>query len=96
MALICTKLVTGTKEIAEALYRAHNGSSTSDRGFDLTFKTADDPSLSLIKYGQFLYDHLVIFSPSVEGKPYLKVFPNISFVYKTNVYHLQTLVEILM
>lgn len=40
----------------------------SDRGFDLTFKTADDPSLSLIKYGQFLYDHLIIFSPSVEGK----------------------------
>ncbi|XP_020778056.2 dolichyl-diphosphooligosaccharide--protein glycosyltransferase 48 kDa subunit [Boleophthalmus pectinirostris] len=40
--------------------------SLADRGFDLAFKTADDPSLSLIKYGQFLYDHLVIFSPSVE------------------------------
>ena len=43
-------------------------SSFSDRGFDLSFKTADDPSLSLIKYGQFLYDHLILFSPSVEGK----------------------------
>uniref|UniRef100_A0A1A8G8D3 Dolichyl-diphosphooligosaccharide--protein glycosyltransferase 48 kDa subunit n=1 Tax=Nothobranchius korthausae TaxID=1143690 RepID=A0A1A8G8D3_9TELE len=40
--------------------------SLADRGFDLTFKTADDPSLSLIKYGQFLYDHLILFSPSVE------------------------------
>nr|XP_023686734.1 dolichyl-diphosphooligosaccharide--protein glycosyltransferase 48 kDa subunit [Paramormyrops kingsleyae] len=40
--------------------------SLTDRGFDLTFKTADDPGLSLIKYGQFLYDHLIIFSPSVE------------------------------
>ncbi|XP_060930212.1 dolichyl-diphosphooligosaccharide--protein glycosyltransferase 48 kDa subunit [Limanda limanda] len=40
--------------------------SLADRGFDLTIKTADDPSLSLIKYGQFLYDHLVIFAPSVE------------------------------
>lgn len=39
-----------------------------DRGFELTFKTADDPSLSLIKYGEFLYDNLIIFSPSVEGK----------------------------
>lgn len=39
-----------------------------DRGFVLTFKTADDPSLSLIKYGEFLYDNLIIFSPSVEGK----------------------------
>lgn len=40
--------------------------SLSDRGFDLSFKTADDPSLSLIKYGEFLYDNLIIFSPSVE------------------------------
>ncbi|CAL8363885.1 unnamed protein product [Lota lota] len=40
--------------------------SLADRGFDLSFKTADDPSLSLIKYGQFLYDHLIIFAPSVE------------------------------
>uniref|UniRef100_A0A3B5KRV5 Dolichyl-diphosphooligosaccharide--protein glycosyltransferase 48 kDa subunit n=1 Tax=Xiphophorus couchianus TaxID=32473 RepID=A0A3B5KRV5_9TELE len=40
--------------------------SLADRGFDLAFKTADDPSLSLIKYGQFLYDHLIIFAPSVE------------------------------
>nr|XP_032818171.1 dolichyl-diphosphooligosaccharide--protein glycosyltransferase 48 kDa subunit [Petromyzon marinus] len=41
-------------------------SSLADRGFELTYKTADDPSLSLIKYGEFLYDHLIIFSPSVE------------------------------
>lgn len=40
--------------------------SLADRGFDLSFKTADDSGLSLIKYGQFLYDHLIIFSPSVE------------------------------
>ncbi|KAG7269539.1 hypothetical protein CRUP_025263 [Coryphaenoides rupestris] len=40
--------------------------SLADRGFDLSFKTADDPSLSLIKYGQFLYEHLIIFAPSVE------------------------------
>lgn len=42
--------------------------SCLDRGFELTFKTADEPSLSLIKYGEFLYDNLIIFSPSVEGK----------------------------
>nr|XP_025867854.1 dolichyl-diphosphooligosaccharide--protein glycosyltransferase 48 kDa subunit [Vulpes vulpes] len=40
--------------------------SLKDRAFELTFKTADDPSLSLIKYGEFLYDNLIIFSPSVE------------------------------
>jgi len=38
-----------------------------DRGFELTFKLADDTSLSLIKYGEFLYDHLIIFAPSVES-----------------------------
>ena len=40
--------------------------SLSDMGFDLTYKVADDPSIVLKKYGSFLYDHLVIFSPSVE------------------------------
>ena len=40
----------------------------SDQGFVLTFKTADDTSLALIKYGEYLYDNLVLFSPSVEGK----------------------------
>ena len=39
----------------------------SDRGFELTFKTADDASLSLSKYGEFLYDSLILFTPSVEG-----------------------------
>ena len=39
----------------------------SDRGFDLTFKQADDASLALVKYGEYLYDNLILFSPSVEG-----------------------------
>lgn len=52
----------------------------SDRGFDLTFKTADDPGLSLIKYGQFLYDHLILFSPSVEGETITANIPIHSFL----------------
>ena len=39
-----------------------------DRGHELTFKSADDSGLDLIKYGVHLYDNLLIFSPSVEGK----------------------------
>merc|ERR550534_2877201 len=35
-------------------------------GFSLTYKTADDPSIVLKKYGAFLFDHLILFSPSVE------------------------------
>jgi len=49
------------KETHSRFFRA-----LKDRGFELTFKTADDSSLSLIKYGEFLYDHLILFAPSVE------------------------------
>ena len=35
-------------------------------GLDVTYKVADDPSIILKKYGSFLYDHLIIFSPTVE------------------------------
>ena len=35
-------------------------------GFKLTYKVADDASIVLKKYGSFLYDHLILFSPSVE------------------------------
>ena len=36
------------------------------RGFHLTFKMADDPNLALVKYGEYLYDNLIILAPSVE------------------------------
>ncbi len=42
--------------------------SLRDDGFQLNFKTADDSSLTLTKYGEYLYDHLIIFSPTVVGK----------------------------
>lgn len=38
----------------------------ADRGFQLTFKVADDASISLKKYGEFLYDHIVVFAPTVD------------------------------
>jgi len=37
-----------------------------ESGFDLTYKVADDSSLHIKKYGQYLYDHIIVFSPSVE------------------------------
>lgn len=42
--------------------------SLQSRGFDLDFKLADDPKISLQRYGQYLYDALVLFSPTVESK----------------------------
>lgn len=38
----------------------------SERGHELTVKVADDPSLQLSRYGEYLYKNLVIFAPGVE------------------------------
>lgn len=50
-----------TKETHSIFFR-----SLQERGFKLTFKSGDDPSLTLKKYGEYLYKHLILFSPSVE------------------------------
>ena len=63
----CTTLVlvdnANTKETHSIFFN-----SLKDRGFDLSFGTADDPRLALVKYEEFLYKHLIIFSPSVFGR----------------------------
>lgn len=41
-------------------------SDLKSRGHQLVFKLADDPSLALAKYGEYLYENLIIFAPSVE------------------------------
>ncbi len=38
----------------------------TDAGFTVTYKSADDASINLKKYGSWLFDHLILFSPSVE------------------------------
>ena len=40
--------------------------SLTDRGHKLTIKTADDPTLQLVKYDQHLYEHLILFAPTTE------------------------------
>jgi oligosaccharyltransferase complex subunit beta len=51
----------GTRETHSLYFK-----SLQDAGHKLTFKLADDASLSLSKFGEFIYDHLLIFAPSVE------------------------------
>ena len=41
-------------------------SDLKSRGYQLTYKMADDSNLALSKYGEYLYDNLIIFAPSVE------------------------------
>uniref|UniRef100_A0A0R3RHX9 Dolichyl-diphosphooligosaccharide--protein glycosyltransferase 48 kDa subunit n=1 Tax=Elaeophora elaphi TaxID=1147741 RepID=A0A0R3RHX9_9BILA len=40
--------------------------SLKERGHQLTIKAADDRTLTLTKYGEHLYDHLIIFAPGVD------------------------------
>lgn len=51
----------GARETHSIFFR-----TLQDRGHQLVFRTADDPSLSLIKFGELSYDHLIVFAPSVE------------------------------
>lgn len=45
--------------------------SLRSRGFDLDFKLADDPKIALQRYGHYLYDGLIVFSPATERKAQL-------------------------
>ncbi|KAL8555991.1 hypothetical protein ACS0TY_003704 [Phlomoides rotata] len=40
--------------------------SLETREFNLDFKLADDPKLALQRYGQYLYDAVILFSPSID------------------------------
>jgi len=42
--------------------------SLKDRGFQVTYKVADDSDLALTKYSEYVYDHLVLFCPNVVGE----------------------------
>lgn len=39
--------------------------SLKDRGFQITYKVADDADLALAKYSEYIYDHLILFCPNV-------------------------------
>ena len=41
--------------------------SLKDRGFQVTFKAADDADLTIAKYGEYLFDHIALFCPNVVG-----------------------------
>lgn len=38
-----------------------------DRGFEITYKNADDSSLQIVKYGEYLYDNIILFAPNTKG-----------------------------
>jgi Oligosaccharyltransferase 48 kDa subunit beta len=48
--------------------------SLISRGYQLEFKLADDASLSIQRYGEFLYDGLILFAPSASRKSLIPLF----------------------
>ncbi len=51
-----------------------------DRGFDLTYRLSDDSSLQIVKYGEYIYDHIILFAPATKGNR------NSNFFFKFNSY----------
>lgn len=45
-----------------------SSSNFVDRGFDITFKSSDDSTLQIVKYGEYIYDHVIVFAPATKGK----------------------------
>lgn len=39
----------------------------ADKGFELDYKQADAASLALFRYGERVYNNIIIFAPSVDG-----------------------------
>ncbi|CAF1031483.1 unnamed protein product [Adineta ricciae] len=37
-----------------------------DRGFELTYRSSDDSSLQIVKYGEYIYDHIILFAPGTK------------------------------
>ncbi|URD76153.1 dolichyl-diphosphooligosaccharide--protein glycosyltransferase 48 [Musa troglodytarum] len=53
-------------DLADRSSRSRFFSSLQSRASELDFKLADDSSLALLRYGQYLYDSLILFSQSVQ------------------------------
>lgn len=47
--------------------------SLQTRGFELDFNLAEDPDITLQRYGQYLYDALVLFCPTADRKLYMEL-----------------------
>jgi oligosaccharyltransferase complex subunit beta len=37
-----------------------------DRGFDITYRSSDDSTLQIVKYGEYIYDHIILFAPGTK------------------------------
>lgn len=71
LGLVCSSVsATKTLVLVDTLATRETHSiflkTLTDRGHDVVIKSADEPSLQLARYGEYLYDNLVLFAPGVE------------------------------
>ncbi len=45
-----------------------------DRGFDLTYRSSDDSGLQIVKYGEYIYDNIILFAPATKGNQNFRIF----------------------
>jgi oligosaccharyltransferase complex subunit beta len=38
-----------------------------DHGYEITYKSSDDSTLQIVKYGEYLYENIIIFAPTTKG-----------------------------
>ncbi len=48
-----------------------------DRGFDLTYRSSDDSGLQIVKYGEYIYDNIILFAPATKGNQNFRILKNI-------------------
>jgi len=70
LAALCQGQATKTLVLVDTLATRETHSlflkQLTDRGHEVTLKSADEPSLQLSRYGEYLYKNLVLFAPGVE------------------------------
>ncbi|CAF1151699.1 unnamed protein product, partial [Didymodactylos carnosus] len=46
--------------------QTHQSVDADNRGFEITYKSSDDSTLEIVKYGEYLYDNIIVFAPGTK------------------------------
>eukprot|EP01100_Stratorugosa_tubuloviscum_P001775 TRINITY_DN139_c7_g1_i1.p1 TRINITY_DN139_c7_g1~~TRINITY_DN139_c7_g1_i1.p1 ORF type:complete len:437 (-),score=212.28 TRINITY_DN139_c7_g1_i1:171-1481(-) len=55
-------------------------STLEDSGLEIHYALASDSAVRLSKYGEYFYDHLILFAPSVEALPGISIASIVQFI----------------
>jgi hypothetical protein len=55
------------RRVVSLIHQSH-APRKSGQAFNLTFVASNDKNLALMSYGEYLFDHLILFAPGAKGK----------------------------